>query len=72
MGHRLKKVVRKVYMVRDGLFDDVDVVLHWHPGSVNHTSPELPMQINLQNLLLRDCLLMPLVLLIEGGQHWMA
>ena len=29
----------KVYMVRDGLFDDVDVVLHWHPGSVNHTSP---------------------------------
>lgn len=25
----------KVYMVRDGLFNDVDVVLHWHPGSVN-------------------------------------
>ena len=29
----------KVYMVREGLFDDVDVVLHWHPGSVNHASP---------------------------------
>ncbi|MEQ8329336.1 MAG: amidohydrolase [Longimicrobiales bacterium] len=25
----------KVYMVRAGLFDDVDVVLHWHPGSQN-------------------------------------
>ncbi|MBK5277520.1 MAG: amidohydrolase [Bacteroidia bacterium] len=25
----------KVYMVRDGLFQDVDVVLHWHPGSLN-------------------------------------
>jgi aminobenzoyl-glutamate utilization protein B len=23
----------KVYMARDGLFDDVDVVLHWHPWS---------------------------------------
>ncbi|MBV7257663.1 amidohydrolase [Pacificimonas sp. WHA3] len=25
----------KVYMVRDGLFEDVDVALHWHPGSNN-------------------------------------
>ena len=25
----------KVYMVREGLFKDVDVVLHWHPGSAN-------------------------------------
>lgn len=25
----------KVYMVREGLFNDVDVVLHWHPGSKN-------------------------------------
>ena len=25
----------KVYMVRDGLFKDVDVVLHWHPGDRN-------------------------------------
>jgi len=25
----------KVYMVRAGLFDDVDVVIHWHPGSDN-------------------------------------
>ncbi len=25
----------KVYMVREGLFKDVDVVLHWHPGSTN-------------------------------------
>jgi aminobenzoyl-glutamate utilization protein B len=28
----------KVYMVRDGLFSDVDVVLHWHPGSMNSAS----------------------------------
>lgn len=25
----------KVYMVRAGLFDDVGVALHWHPGSLN-------------------------------------
>ncbi len=25
----------KVYMVRSGLFDDVDAVLHWHPGDQN-------------------------------------
>ena len=25
----------KVYMVREGLFEDVDVALHWHPGSSN-------------------------------------
>ena len=28
----------KVYMVREGLFDDVDVVLHWHPSSSNSAS----------------------------------
>ena len=27
----------KVYMVREGLFNDVDVILHWHPGSQNAT-----------------------------------
>ena len=29
----------KVYMTREGLFDDVDVVLHWHPADRNHASP---------------------------------
>ncbi len=29
----------KVYMVRGGLFDDVDAVLHWHPSSANSASP---------------------------------
>jgi aminobenzoyl-glutamate utilization protein B len=29
----------KVYMVRAGLFGDVDAVLHWHPGSRNAASP---------------------------------
>ena len=28
----------KVYMVREGLFDDVDVALHWHPSSKNRAS----------------------------------
>ena len=30
----------KVYMTRAGLFDDVDVVLHWHPSDRNNASPE--------------------------------
>jgi aminobenzoyl-glutamate utilization protein B len=25
----------KVYMVREGLMDDVDAILHWHPGNEN-------------------------------------
>ena len=25
----------KVYMVREGLFSDVDIVLHWHPDDIN-------------------------------------
>lgn len=29
----------KVYMVRAGLFDDVDAVLAWHPGDTNDASP---------------------------------
>jgi aminobenzoyl-glutamate utilization protein B len=29
----------KIYMVRAGLFDDVDVALDWHPGSVNDAGP---------------------------------
>lgn len=29
----------KVYMVRAGQFDDVDVVLHWHPDDINSASP---------------------------------
>ncbi len=29
----------KVYMVRAGLFNDVDAVLHWHPSSNNNANP---------------------------------
>jgi aminobenzoyl-glutamate utilization protein B len=29
----------KVYMVRAGLFNDVDAVLHWHPGDRNVATP---------------------------------
>lgn len=28
----------KVYMVREGLFNDVDAVLHWHPGDRNEVT----------------------------------
>ena len=28
----------KVYMVREGLFNDVDAVLHWHPGDRNQAN----------------------------------
>ncbi|MDJ1504052.1 amidohydrolase [Xanthocytophaga agilis] len=28
----------KVYMVRAGLFNDVDAVIHWHPGAANAVS----------------------------------
>lgn len=28
----------KVYMVRAGLFNDVDVVIHWHPGNSNNVT----------------------------------
>jgi aminobenzoyl-glutamate utilization protein B len=29
----------KVYMVREGLFSNVDVVMHWHPDSKNEANP---------------------------------
>ena len=35
----------KVYMVRAGLFDDVDVVLQWHAGDRNSASPGSKLQI---------------------------
>jgi aminobenzoyl-glutamate utilization protein B len=33
----------KVYMVRAGLFDDVDVVLHWHASDRNAANPSTSM-----------------------------
>ncbi|MCA3254956.1 MAG: amidohydrolase [Alphaproteobacteria bacterium] len=30
----------KVYMVRDGLFRDVDIAFHWHPGAENSADME--------------------------------
>jgi aminobenzoyl-glutamate utilization protein B len=33
----------KVYMVREGLFKDVDAVFHWHPGPNNDASPSTSM-----------------------------
>ena len=31
----------KVYMARAGLFKDVDVVIHWHPGDTNNATQDL-------------------------------
>src|SRR6516165_8917663 len=31
-------VIGKVYMTLDGVFDDLDACLHWHPGSQNRVS----------------------------------
>jgi aminobenzoyl-glutamate utilization protein B len=36
----------KVYMVRAGLFRDVDVVLHWHPGDTNEVANGGALAIN--------------------------
>jgi aminobenzoyl-glutamate utilization protein B len=33
----------KVYMVRDGVFDDVDAVITWHPGDDNSVTGERSM-----------------------------
>jgi aminobenzoyl-glutamate utilization protein B len=30
----------KVYMVRAGLFNDADAVMHWHPSDVNHAGTD--------------------------------
>ena len=30
-------VIGKVYMTLDGVFDDLDICLHWHPGDKNNT-----------------------------------
>src|SRR5262249_6530082 len=32
-------LIGKVYMALDGQFDDLDVCLHWHPGSKNRVWP---------------------------------
>ena len=32
---RRKAAAGKVYMIRAGLFDDVDAVVSWHPGDLN-------------------------------------
>ncbi|MET0272325.1 MAG: amidohydrolase [Phenylobacterium sp.] len=36
----------KAYMVRDGLFRDVDIALHWHPGNEN-SAAQNPSRANL-------------------------
>jgi aminobenzoyl-glutamate utilization protein B len=39
-------VVGKVYMAREGLFDDLDAALHWHPGLETETDSETSLAMN--------------------------
>ena len=59
----------KVYIARDGYFDDVDIVLHWHPDDSNKSHFQVPMVTNLQDLPLRAYLLTQLELHKMAGQH---
>ena len=49
----------KVYMVRDGLFDDVDIALHWHAGSQNNADATSSLANKGQNSALKGLLRMP-------------
>lgn len=40
-----EKGAGKVHMAQAGLFDDVDVVLHWHPWDENDASPQTTLAI---------------------------
>ena len=44
----------KVYIAREGFFDDVDIVLHWHPSSANSVTQEPQILINRENSLLEE------------------
>lgn len=39
----------KTYLVRAGLFNDVDAVLHWHPGDHNSASPSSTLAYKVAN-----------------------
>ena len=39
-------VVGKVYMAREGVFDDLDVALHWHPGLETETDASTSLAMN--------------------------
>ena len=39
----------KTYLVKAGVFSDVDAVLHWHPGDVNNASPNSSLAYRVTN-----------------------
>jgi aminobenzoyl-glutamate utilization protein B len=39
----------KTYMVKEGVFKDVDAVLHWHPGDNNNASPNSSLAYRVAN-----------------------
>jgi aminobenzoyl-glutamate utilization protein B len=60
----------KVYMVRDGLFSDVDAVLHWHPSNENDASRSRAWLSNKPSFVFTDALLMRLQPLKKVARHW--
>ena len=73
--HRIKGTVRyygcpaeeggsgKVYMTRAGLFDDVDIALHWHADDENSANPRPALANKSAKFRFLDVLLMQLELL---------
>ena len=59
----------KVYIARDGYFDDVDIVLHWHPASGNSADAQSSNSNKSGNLPSVVSLLMQQVLLKKEGLH---
>jgi aminobenzoyl-glutamate utilization protein B len=39
----------KTYLVKEGVFKDIDVVLHWHPGDNNNASPNSSLAYRVAN-----------------------
>ena len=61
----------KVYMVREGLFEDVDIVLHWHPDDSNSANSRTSNSNKSAKFTFRGIQLMPLVHQNKVDQHLM-
>ena len=58
LEHLLKKRIRKVYMAREGAFENVDIMFHWHPLHPTRQVPVPLMPTNQVSLLLKAYQLM--------------
>ena len=62
----------KVYMVRAGLFEDVDSVLVWHPADRNMANPSTTLANKSAKFRFRGVSCMRQWRLSAAAQHWMA